>query len=337
MAQTSIDKAVLKALKTWLSSQLADVDISERWPDPAYALPAKALTILRAGDRRDELLQPAVVAQANIHVGISAKVTTADATDQASAIALLVACTTSYEAHRVSFGGAAGAHTVADAVNVVSSAVPVDFATAKARADELKIDVNAHEGALASHPNPDTANAVVFAPIIDVPTLAAAANAIKGALNRHYVTRLYTWRVADCRQPLQLEIWTTYDAVRDDIMARLVPALNVDARAASTKEAGQRNGVLLDLGDGWTGTVDFDFEHPRVDDTPGSAVAGEFRATYRGFADFELEVKAQSARMARLLYKQHLSEKLPAPAEAGTSTTTLAWSPTAPGYTETHT
>src|SRR5258708_436009 len=36
----------------------------------------------------------------------------------------------------------------------------------------------------------------------------------------------YAWQIATCRQPIQLDVWTTADVLRDDILARLDNIMN---------------------------------------------------------------------------------------------------------------
>lgn len=115
--------------------------------------------------------------------------------------------------------------------------------------------------------------------------------------------RLYRWRVLERTQPLQLDVWAQYQATRDDMIAALDVALNTGFGTAGDPVG---NGLVLALGDGWTGRADFVFEGPDVDNGPEAARQSEWRATYRGEARVALYVDAESAKMAQIILKQQL-------------------------------
>jgi hypothetical protein len=50
------------------------------------------------------------------------------------------------------------------------------------------------------------------------------------------------------------------------------------------------------------------FDAPRRSDSPNAQRETEWRATYEGTADFTLSVKAQSSRMARIVFTQRISD-----------------------------
>lgn len=191
----SIHQAAINALQRWLKSQLPrDVQILSRWPEPNVKLPPKAITILPAGPRQDEFIDPYILSKFNI------------SSTQAQ----------------------------------------------------------------------------------------------------------YVWFAHSCTQPLQLDVWSAFDVFRDDLIARLDQALNKGAGATlggSVIDEPTRHGVLLNLADTWTGTVDCFFNAPFVDDDSDVVSRAEYRATYRGEARMNLTVTAQSARMASITIKQKLSEQ----------------------------
>jgi hypothetical protein len=54
----SLEQSAASALAAWLRARLADLTVWERWPEPNVKLPAKAVSVLLAGPRQDELLDP---------------------------------------------------------------------------------------------------------------------------------------------------------------------------------------------------------------------------------------------------------------------------------------
>ena len=113
-------------------------------------------------------------------------------------------------------------------------------------------------------------------------------------------TSLFTWRLRALRQPLQLDVWAKHPAARDDLLARLDEALNagMGATLGALNADPVRHGVVVPLGDGWTGAADCFFNRPDVSDAPDAAARGEYRATLRGWAEVDLTVTAPSARLA---------------------------------------
>jgi hypothetical protein len=111
---------------------------------------------------------------------------------------------------------------------------------------------------------------------------------------------LFTWRMRALRQPLQLDVWARHHAARDELLAELDVALNAPMSATIGVSSSDpvRHGVVVPLGDGWTGMADCFFDRPEVSDTPDAAARGEYRATVRGWADVDLTVTAPSARLA---------------------------------------
>ena len=59
--RVSIQQAAANALAEWLREQLPDVTVEARWPEPNVPLPPKAITVLLAGSRIDEPLDPQVL------------------------------------------------------------------------------------------------------------------------------------------------------------------------------------------------------------------------------------------------------------------------------------
>lgn len=197
----SIQQAAVSSLSTWLASQFPDCAVYDRWPEANVSL-TKAITIIRAGARVDDYIDPVVLRQIN------------------------------------------------------------------------------------SETNPTQS--------------------------------LYTWRLAYCSQPVQLDVWTTSDVVRDDIMARLDDALHSGFTALGDfSQDPVSNDVFLNFReeDGWFGAVNFRFDSPDLIETPDNVQQTEYRATYKGFAFFELSVDAPSPRLAQINLQLKISQQLPPPTD----------------------
>lgn len=60
----TVEQAAINALGVWLQQALGDsVAVSTQWPEPTKKLPAKAVTILRAGAPEEEPLDPIIVSR----------------------------------------------------------------------------------------------------------------------------------------------------------------------------------------------------------------------------------------------------------------------------------
>ena len=57
----TIQQAACNALKVWLAARMTDVTVTQAWPDPQTALPAKEITILRVGKPKHSEVFPEVV------------------------------------------------------------------------------------------------------------------------------------------------------------------------------------------------------------------------------------------------------------------------------------
>src|SRR5579864_5517484 len=63
----SIDQAAINAIKLWFAANLpADVVIDDRWPEPSRSLPVKAITILPAGAREQDYVDPQIVSATSL-------------------------------------------------------------------------------------------------------------------------------------------------------------------------------------------------------------------------------------------------------------------------------
>ena len=116
------------------------------------------------------------------------------------------------------------------------------------------------------------------------------------------VNRLYRWKVLERTQPIQLDVWTTYQTLRDDLVAKLDQVFN--AGWTGTPDSG----LLLTLSDGWDGKATADFEGPSLTNSGALAQVSEFRATYAGELRMCLYVDAPSPRIATIKLHQLLSE-----------------------------
>jgi hypothetical protein len=112
-------------------------------------------------------------------------------------------------------------------------------------------------------------------------------------------------QIAACEQLLQLDVWAANQVQRDDILARLDIALNMD-----TLNPGEvMHGLNLAAGDNWIDTYfDYFFESPELDDAPFTAIVDEWRARYRGHAWMMLSVNRETARQAVINFKLQIQE-----------------------------
>lgn len=301
--QTTVPDAAQQALATWLRQALGSkIRVFAAWPATS-ALTGPTVSVIRAGQPREEMLEPNVIGEEIIHAAISPRVLPALAVvDVATAILALNQARASYELHRVNLA----AHQSADSANAATAPVATDQASAQALADDLRQQGMLHVES-DSHAHPDGINLFAAADAItpgNVPSLVALTKKICQALSAHYAAKIYIWEIRDVRQPMQIDAWTTSEAARNDIEARLVGALNT-----STLQGGDvvQNGCLVALGNGWIGTADFVFDSPRITQTSDSVQRLEYRLSCSGYADYSLQVKAQSARMAIVSLKAALA------------------------------
>lgn len=115
--------------------------------------------------------------------------------------------------------------------------------------------------------------------------------------------RLYTWRVACCSQPLQLDVWATSAAARDDVVARLTDYLRKGPRFTLGLPNADvtRDGVLLALDPAksdFQGFADFQFDGPKRMDTSDSTRKREFRSSIMGSVDVDLTTQAATGTLA---------------------------------------
>lgn len=337
----SVDQAVMNAVVAWLTPAFSDAVVSSRWPDAARSLPPLAITVIPAGDRQDDLLEPTVTDTSIVHTTVTPRITAPTAVDLGTANAVLNACKASYEAHRLDVA----AHAAADTIHSLS-AVPnaTDLASGVALATAFLgvagvFNLHATNGAahttaeLVAGGQAFAQSASQLAPPVTVGDLVAAAEAIRTALHKHYSARIYTALLHACTLPLQLDVWATYDAVRDDAMARLDVRLNGDGLGVAG--GGPVSGLLLPLGDGISGYVDTWWDGPSRNDTPDAVQSSEFRSTYKGTASFNLTVRLQGSRMTTVVFKLTGSERTPPPTTLAPDVITVATAVNADGYTVT--
>ncbi len=339
MPNVTIEQAAQNGLALHLVSHFSTVtfqdglpvQVTQSWPDAERDLPAKAITILRVGERKDDFFDPFAAGSTDIHGTVSPRLTSPAPTDLASALTQLNAARAGFEAHRVD----TDAHASTDVTNVVTAPIATDLPSGILLGNDMRLTVNAHEPS-ASHTTADRVNRVTVGIASDLASLILLSAAIQRALNAHYVTRLYHWCIKACRQAVQLDVWATYEAVRDQIMAELEPALNCPTLTSSgVGDLDMRSGVLVTLGDGWDGFADFDFESPSIENTPRSQGEGEFRATYRGHCEFELQISVQQPRMTRVILRAALRDLGAAAPDTFVATTVQTADD--PGYIETQT
>lgn len=341
---TTIEQAACNALATWLRAQtaLADVEFLSHWPDDEGRLQPKTIAILRAGEPDREPVDPVELSSENIHDALSARIVVATPEDLPTAITALNTCRSSYEAHRVS----TAAHQAADTTHIIAAPAASNLSTAITLANELRSDINLHEADATSHANADTRNRITAAAASDLATLLTLTAAIVRALNSHYVARIFLWRVEALVQPVQMDVWATYEAVRDEMLAALDPALHARARDTAPSlfpgpglggDDPVRFDLLLELGDGWTGCgATARFDRPVIADRPTGAQADEWRATFAGEIECFLIIRSQSPRLTTIELKQYVGENFPSIDDVAAEVATIQQTTADPGYSVTY-
>lgn len=114
-------------------------------------------------------------------------------------------------------------------------------------------------------------------------------------------------QLAACEQLLQLDVWAANQIQRDDILARLDAALNMDTLNPGEVMHGLNLASLP--ADNWTDTYfDYWFESPEQDDAPFTAIVDEWRARLRGHAWMMLTVNRETARQSVINFKLQVQE-----------------------------
>jgi hypothetical protein len=136
----------------------------------------------------------------------------------------------------------------------------------------------------------------------------------------------YTWRIASCEQPLQLDVWATSKIARDDLIARLEDPLSASKAATlaayiaanptevSTNQDAVAESISLQLAGTWAHIIaSYRFDQPETDDSPDSNKRREYRASYRGSATFDRTVDKVSAPIINLRVKASVYDVAPGP------------------------
>ena len=311
-------QAALNALAAWLTANLPayapnaargsqGVEVSDRWPDHDKRLPERAVTVLLAGAPKEEGTQPEVLTSEAIHAAVyPTPIPVPVVVTDADAGAALNMARASYELHRVS----TAAHVTADATNAITSPASFDQPSRLALANELVQKLPLHY-ASASHATPDSSLVVSKIGTVTGANLHAAALAVLKDLNRHYAARLYTYRLADLDQPVQLDLWANCEVFRDDLWQLVEPLLNPPLRESAGAAFDDiafdsiRYGVCVPLGDGWPGCfADFDFDAPQRIEDPDAVQRDEFRMMFKGSCGIFRTVKRQEPRLTRATLMQ---------------------------------
>lgn len=122
------------------------------------------------------------------HADTGTAISTADATNTATAITLVNVIKSTYNTHIASACSATtgqGAHIAADAANAASSANATDEASAITLANEIKGDYNTHRASTSYHMTADATNAVSSANATDEASLVTLVNELKADINAH--------------------------------------------------------------------------------------------------------------------------------------------------------
>jgi hypothetical protein len=94
-------------------------------------------------------------------------------------------------------------------------------------------------------------------------------------------------RLGSFIQPIQLDVWAQSDVERDDMISQLDAALSAGTQqtlgtAALSSDDPVRDGILLQLGDGYSGNIEVLLDEPDVSDDADSVQRSEYRAMYAG-------------------------------------------------------
>lgn len=123
-------------------------------------------------------------------------------------------------------------------------------------------------------------------------------------INPNSNLKMYKWRLAECEQPFQLDVWASFPGDRDDICARLDLALNAGFSQLSNATIATPSlepDLHLELSDGWEDQIAaYVFESTDYDDTPEQVLRKEYRATYSGMSYFNLTGKAIKPALAKV-------------------------------------
>lgn len=118
------------------------------------------------------------------------------------------------------------------------------------------------------------------------------------------------WDVATITQPLQLDVWASSDALRDDLCARLDTSLRKGLRAydpidfPTADPIAESLTLALDPNDVVAPQMaDFFFDSLRRVDTGGSVMVRKYRAMALGRATSPMVIAAETPRMARINWK----------------------------------
>lgn len=138
----------------------------------------------------------------------------------------------------------------------------------------------------------------------------------------------WRWRVAECEQPIQMDVWAQFSDDRDDIVARLDKYINVGFSELSTATISTPTvdqNIVLELEDDWFGSVAyFTFDEVDYRDTPDQVQRQEYRATYKGMGFFNLSQDAISPQIASINIKLKISESDLSITDTTTATTFVA-------------
>lgn len=330
----TVEQAACTALRTWLASQLPLVEVRDTWPDDDAPLPERGLSILLTGKATDEWTTPRAEGFKKIHDALPPDlgVDTAAIVDTATASAALNVIRAAYVAHLADDA----AHAAADNTNAPEAPDASDLPSASALANDLRSKLTAHfafAGSAAPHPVADTLNAPATAATLpSEAAVVALTKALANSLSAHFAARAYLWMLGSRTTPVQVDIWTWYEAARDELIAafeQLVRqgAVQPDGPDVFEDYAPVGLGITVTLGDEWPdASAAFDFEAPTR--MPGDSRAQEWRAMYEGTLDAPLLAWGQTARLARARFTMTLDDVV-------TRTVQTDWADNADGSTTT--
>lgn len=114
-----------------------------------------------------------------------------------------------------------------------------------------------------------------------------------------------TWQIALCTQTFQVDVWTSREVERDDILAQLDDVCNWDPSGDINR------GLLLQAlpEDGWPDAYfNFYFESPETHNGSFVSIPNEFRARYMVHAYFGLTVDRAAPKTKLIEFQQRITE-----------------------------
>lgn len=164
---------------------------------------------------------------------------------------------------------------------------------------------------------------IVFVGIIDEvviqPYVAGQKTLANGTIE-------YIWAISSVEIPLQMDVWSASIPDRSDLSFRMRQALYRGRDYTKVSPVGSLqnadpyvNDLLLPGAFGLDGcNICYDFDPPVITDSPDAAQRNEYRATFKGSAQFTLIERAVSPALAGIKFKMRISNFGSPPTMSGT-------------------